>query len=100
MARNAFQWTGILVREGHNFFALCPEVDVASQGHNARQARAMLKEAVRLYLETCFENDHPCLRPVPPAEDPRILNRNNIIGTFPLVVDIAVRMHACRARSS
>ena len=45
-------FTAIIQRENDGFVALCPEVDVASQGDTAKQARANLAEAVGLFLET------------------------------------------------
>ena len=44
--------TGFFEREGDGFVALCPELDVASQGDSLDEARANLKEAVELFLET------------------------------------------------
>lgn len=35
--------------------ALCPELDVASQGETVEEAADMLDEAVRVFLETCHE---------------------------------------------
>ncbi|MCY3970299.1 MAG: type II toxin-antitoxin system HicB family antitoxin [Acidobacteria bacterium] len=35
--------------------ALCPELDVASQGETVEEAADMLDEAVRLFLKTCHE---------------------------------------------
>jgi predicted RNase H-like HicB family nuclease len=46
------QLTALLEREGNAFVALCPELDVASQGDTVEEARANLKEAVELFLET------------------------------------------------
>jgi len=43
--------TAILEQEGDGFVSLCPELDVASQGHNVEEALANLKEAVALFLE-------------------------------------------------
>jgi len=45
-------FTAMLQREGDGFVALCPELDVASQGDTVEQARANLREAVELLLET------------------------------------------------
>jgi len=39
-------------REGDGFVALCPELDVASQGDSVEEARDNLREAVELLLET------------------------------------------------
>lgn len=44
-------FTAILEREGDLYVALCPELDVASQGQNVEEATANLKEAVELFLE-------------------------------------------------
>lgn len=46
------QLTAVIEREGSGYVALCPELDVASQGDTVEQARANLKEAVELFLET------------------------------------------------
>ncbi len=44
--------TAIVQREDDGWVALCPEVDVASQGDTIEEARANLQEAVELFLET------------------------------------------------
>ncbi|MBI2894516.1 MAG: type II toxin-antitoxin system HicB family antitoxin [Deltaproteobacteria bacterium] len=44
-------FTAILEREGDGFVALCPEIDVASQGGTLEEAMANLREAVELFLE-------------------------------------------------
>ena len=44
--------TAIIEREGDGYVALCPELDVASQGHSVEEARSSLREAVELLLET------------------------------------------------
>ncbi|MDP9121659.1 MAG: type II toxin-antitoxin system HicB family antitoxin [Acidobacteriota bacterium] len=44
-------YTAILEREGAVYVALCPELDVASQGASVEEATANLKEAVELFLE-------------------------------------------------
>jgi len=43
--------TAVIEREGDGFVALCPELDVASQGDSRDEARANLREAVELFLE-------------------------------------------------
>ncbi len=41
-----------VIRKGEKqFVALCPEVDVASQGYTVEEALKNLKEAVELYIE-------------------------------------------------
>ena len=44
--------TAIVKREGDGYVALCPEVDVASQGDTVAEARANLEEALTLFFET------------------------------------------------
>lgn len=43
--------TAIVEREGDGYVALCPEVDVASQGGNVAEARDNLAEALALFFE-------------------------------------------------
>jgi predicted RNase H-like HicB family nuclease len=44
-------YTAILEKEGDLYVALCPELDIASQGATVEEAIANLKEAVELFLE-------------------------------------------------
>ena len=44
--------TAIVEREGDGYVALCPEVDVASQGGTVAEARDNLAEALALFFET------------------------------------------------
>lgn len=44
--------TAIVEREGNGYVALCPEIDIASQGDTIEQARANLREAIELFFET------------------------------------------------
>jgi predicted RNase H-like HicB family nuclease len=46
------QVTAIIEREGNGYVALCPELDVASQGDTIESARNNLREAMELFLET------------------------------------------------
>lgn len=50
MAKSTF--TAILEREGDVYVALCPELDIASQGPTIEDATVNLREAVALFLET------------------------------------------------
>lgn len=45
-------YTAIVEKEGDAYVALCPELDVASQGSTVEEATANLREAVELFLET------------------------------------------------
>ena len=44
-------FTAVLEKEGGEFVALCPELDVASQGETVEIALANLREAVELFLQ-------------------------------------------------
>jgi predicted RNase H-like HicB family nuclease len=46
------QVTAVIEREGDGYVALCPELEVASQGDSIEEARQNLVEAVELFLET------------------------------------------------
>ena len=49
--RQTRRLTAIIEREGDGFVALCPELDVASQGNTLSKAKDNLAEAVELFLE-------------------------------------------------
>ena len=49
--------TALIEKEGDGFVALCPELDIASQGSTVEEARAMLKEAVELFYECASEEE-------------------------------------------
>jgi len=44
-------FSGVVWREGDMFVALCPELDIASQGRTVEEALRNLREAVELYFE-------------------------------------------------
>jgi predicted RNase H-like HicB family nuclease len=46
------QLTTIIDKEGSGYVALCPELDIASQGDTIEEARSNLQEAVELFFET------------------------------------------------
>jgi len=45
------RFTAIIRKGEKQYVALCPEIDVASQGHTIEKAISNLKEAVELYIE-------------------------------------------------
>jgi predicted RNase H-like HicB family nuclease len=49
--------TAIIQAEGDGFVALCPELDVASQGDTIETARDNLREALELFFETASESE-------------------------------------------
>jgi predicted RNase H-like HicB family nuclease len=84
MRGSALTFTGVIVQEGVGYTALCLEVDVASQGETAAQAKEALLEAVTLYLESAIESNLPYIRPVPADEDPRQATPQQVVEVFPL----------------
>ena len=58
------QVTALIEREGDGYVALCPELDIASQGDTLEEARKNLQEALELFFETAsptevLERLHP-----------------------------------------
>ena len=49
--------TAIIEREDDGFVALCPELDVASQGDSIEDARANLVEALTLFFESASPSE-------------------------------------------
>ncbi len=45
------QFTALIEREGDGYVALCPELDIASQGDSIEESRNNLIEAIELFLE-------------------------------------------------
>jgi len=48
-------FTAIIEHESNGYTALCPELDVASQGDSVEEARKNLIEAIELFFETASE---------------------------------------------
>lgn len=57
----------IIEHEGDWYVAVCPELDIASQGHTVEEARQNLHEAVQLFLESAGSKEISI-----PAEPPFI----------------------------
>jgi predicted RNase H-like HicB family nuclease len=49
--------TAIIEREGNGYVALCPELDIASQGDSIEQARNNLREALELFFEAASQEE-------------------------------------------
>ena len=43
--------TGLIEREGDGYVALCPKLDIASQGETVEQSRANLREDLEGFFE-------------------------------------------------
>ncbi|MBI4744487.1 MAG: type II toxin-antitoxin system HicB family antitoxin [Actinobacteria bacterium] len=55
--RKKHQFTAIIEREDNMYIALCPELDIASQGKTVEDARNNLKEAIELFFETASREE-------------------------------------------
>ncbi|MGB9659231.1 MAG: type II toxin-antitoxin system HicB family antitoxin [Nitrososphaerales archaeon] len=51
MQSRELELLAVVTKEGKWYVALCPEIDVASQGKSIEEALKNLKEVVELYLE-------------------------------------------------
>ena len=89
-----FVFTGIILQEADAYTALCPELDIASQGATAAEAKQMLLEAASLYLEGAIEDGLPYLRPIPPQEDPRTAYPELVVNVFRLKADVSINVYA------
>lgn len=49
--------TALIHQEDDAYVALCPELDIASQGLSIEEARDNLKEAVELFLECASDEE-------------------------------------------
>ncbi len=50
-------FTSIIEKEDNMYVALCPEVDIASQGFTIEEAKSNLKEAIELFFEYASESE-------------------------------------------
>ena len=55
--RKVHQVTALIEREGDWYVALCPELDVASQGKTIEEARHNLQEALELFFESASASE-------------------------------------------
>ncbi|HLF72738.1 MAG TPA: type II toxin-antitoxin system HicB family antitoxin [Anaerolineales bacterium] len=89
-----FIFTGLIWKEGKEYSALCPELDVASQGATREEAQERLLEAATLHLEGSFEDGLPYLRPIPATDDPRNSLPAGEVEVFKFKVDVSIKAYA------
>ena len=51
------RFTAIIEREDDSYVALCPELDIASQGVSVAEARNNLRESIELFMESASPNE-------------------------------------------
>lgn len=49
--------TAVIEREGDGYVALCPELDIASQGSTVEESRHNLREALELFFEEASQSE-------------------------------------------
>lgn len=55
----SLKFTAVITKEENWYVALCVELGVVSQGKTIEEAKANLKEAVELYIESFGTDDLP-----------------------------------------
>ncbi len=50
-------FTAIIEKEDNDYVALCPELDIASQGSTIEEAKANLQEAINLFFEHASKDE-------------------------------------------
>jgi predicted RNase H-like HicB family nuclease len=55
--KNIKNFTAIIEKEDDAYVALCPELDIASQGDTIEEAKANLHEAIELFFEHASESE-------------------------------------------
>jgi len=55
--RSVQNFTAIIERENNGFVALCPELDIASQGNTVEEAKLNLQEAIELFFEHASKDE-------------------------------------------
>ncbi len=55
--QSRYQLTAVIEREGDGYVALCPELDIASQGLTVEEAKGNLQEALELFFEHASESE-------------------------------------------
>lgn len=83
------QLTAVIYEEAFSdgepaFVARCPELDITSQGKTVDHARAMLQEAVELWLETAG----------PEEVEQRLSEGGKVVALMPLEVHTATPLAA------
>ena len=54
-----YRFSALITKEDKLYVARCPELGVTSQGEDVESARANLREAIELYLETWGAPESP-----------------------------------------
>jgi predicted RNase H-like HicB family nuclease len=55
--KSVHNFTAIIEKEAGGFVALCPELDIASQGDTVEEAKVNLQEAIELFFEHASKDE-------------------------------------------
>ena len=55
--KNFRNFTAIIEKDDDSYVALCPDIDVASQGATIEEAKNNLQEAIELFLEHASKDE-------------------------------------------
>ena len=55
--KNLRNFTAIIEKEGIGYVALCPELDIVSQGDTVEESKANLHEAIELFFEHASDSE-------------------------------------------
>lgn len=88
------QLTAIIERDRDGYVALCPELDIASQGNSVPEARDNLKEALELFFEVTLDTKIERCRSTD-ASLLRAPERSKPHGTIPNIVRRSGTHAAC-----
>ena len=55
--KNIKNFTAIIEKEEDAYIALCPELDIASQGDTIEEAKANLHEAIELFFDNASDSE-------------------------------------------
>lgn len=50
-------FTAVIEKDDNMYVALCPELDIASQGNSLEEAKSNLKEAIEIFFEYASESE-------------------------------------------
>lgn len=94
MKASPLRFEGFVARSGRRFESICPDLDVASFGKTALEARRSLVEACQLYIESAIDNNLPYLRPMPAGERPLRQAPEDVVDRFMVTIEVAVKARA------
>lgn len=57
MMKNFQNFTAIIEKEDNVYVALCPQLDIASQGETLEEAKINLQEAIELFFEHASKDE-------------------------------------------